>query len=48
LKQAADRDTRTVWAEAGRENIASMGLTPEDQAETLAGIFAGLWSDEEE
>jgi hypothetical protein len=25
-----------------------MGLTPEDQAETLAGIFAGLWPDEEE
>jgi len=48
LEQAADLDTRTVWAEAGRENISSMGLTPEDQAETLAGIFAGLWSDEEE
>ena len=48
LKQAADLNTRTVWAEAGRENISSMGLTPEDQAETLAGIFAGLWSDEEE
>ena len=48
LEQAADLDTRTVWAEAGRENISRMGLTPEDQAETLAGIFAGLWSDEEE
>ena len=48
LEQASDPDTRTAWAEAGRENIASMGLTPEDQAEVLEGIFAGLWSDEEE
>ena len=42
LEQAKDTETRKSWAEAGRENIAKMGLRPEEQAATLASIIGKL------
>ena len=42
LEQAKDTEIRNAWAAAGRENIAKMGLRPEEQAATLASIIDKL------
>jgi glycosyltransferase involved in cell wall biosynthesis len=42
LEDARDTDTRGAWSEAGRKNIAKMGLRPEEQAATLASIIDKL------
>ena len=42
LEQAKDTEMRKSWAEAGRENIAKLGLRPEEQAATLASIIGKL------
>ena len=42
LDEAKDSATRTAWANAGQQNIAKMGLRPEEQAATLAAIIDRL------
>jgi glycosyltransferase involved in cell wall biosynthesis len=42
LDQAANEETRSEWAEAGRANITQMGLTPADQAKRLQTILGKL------
>ena len=42
LEDAKNTDTRGAWSEAGRKNIARMGLRPEEQATTLASIIDKL------
>jgi glycosyltransferase involved in cell wall biosynthesis len=42
LEQAAIPKNRKSWSEAGRENIAKMGLRPDDQADALNGIISKL------
>ena len=42
LEDAKNAETRRAWSEAGRQNIAKMGLRPEEQAATLASIIDKL------
>ena len=42
LEDAKDAETRRAWSEAGRQNIAKMGLRPEEQAAPLASIIDKL------
>ena len=42
LEEAANPENRIAWAKAGQENIAKMGLQPEEQASTLAAIIDKL------
>ncbi len=42
LEEAAIPKNRKSWSEAGRENIAKMGLRPDDQADALNGIISKL------
>lgn len=40
LAEANQPETRSAWSQAGRDNIAKMGLTPIDQAVRLAKILS--------
>ncbi|MEE2746980.1 MAG: glycosyltransferase [Candidatus Thermoplasmatota archaeon] len=42
LKEAKDASIRKSWANAGQENIAKMGLRPQDQADALKEIYSKL------
>ena len=42
LDEAANPENRKAWAMAGQENIATMGLQPQEQASTLAAIIDKL------
>ena len=42
LEEAKDSGKRTAWSDAGQQNIAKMGLRPEEQAATLASIIDKL------
>jgi len=45
LEEAADLETRELWAAAGRASIADAGYTPVDQADRLAAIITPLLPD---
>jgi len=42
LEQARDSETRKAWSNAGQENIAKIGLRPEDQADALNQIISKI------
>ena len=42
LEQARDAKTRKAWSDAGLENIAEIGLRPEDQADALNQIVSKI------
>ena len=42
LEDAVNPENRKTWTRAGQENIAKMGLQPEEQASTLAAIIDKL------
>jgi glycosyltransferase involved in cell wall biosynthesis len=42
LEQAADRETRAAWSEAGRARIADLGLDPASRAKDLRAIIDRL------
>ena len=42
LEQARDSETRKAWSSAGQENIAKIGLRPEDQADALNQIISKI------
>ena len=42
LEDAANPENRKAWAKAGQDNIAKMGLQPEEQASTLAAKIEQL------
>ena len=42
LEKSKQQEMRKSWSEAGRKNIAEMGLRPEDQADALTEIISKL------